>query len=585
MQKLLFSLVFLCLLGCNNTETNKPAAAASGSSSFDQLADKFINGFLAWRPQLGVTLGFHEYDGRVTDFSKASLDAELNRLTSFDEQLSAMDTGALDSRQLYDYQILRSAIRSERFNFEEAAVYRKNPMVYAGAIDVNVYIKRNFAPVAERIRSVMKAEEAMPGVMAAARANLADSLPQPYIEQAINIANGMADFLQKDLIVAVKEARNDSLLSQFTTVNNKAVSELTGFVAWLKKEKLPKANNNFALGMENYRKMLLYNENSTMDPDSILALGMRELRKEQAVFTQAAHIIDPTKKPSEVYDALQKEHPVADSLIPSAVEHLESIRQFLVDKKILTMPSDVRVQVRETPQYARATSTASMDVAGPFEQKAKESYYYITPVDPKWTPQQKEDWLRQFNYYTTDIVSIHEAYPGHYTQFLHLNASPATKLEKIFTNYAFVEGWAHYTEKMMVDEGFGNTGDSIKAARYRLAQSTEALLRLCRLCVSINLHCHGMSVKEATRFFMDNWYQGEKPSEQEAIRGTNDPGYLYYTLGKLELLKLREDYKQQEGSNFSLQHFHDQVLDHGMPPVRLLRSLLLKDKATWDKIL
>ncbi len=584
MQKLLFSLAILSLLGCNNTETTKPVAA-SGGSSFDQLADNFITGFLAWRPQLGVSLGFHEYDGKVTDFSKASLDAELKRLTSFDEQLSAMDTGSLGSRELYDYQILRSAIRSERFNFEEFSVYRKNPMVYAGAIDVNVYIKRNFAPVADRIRSVMKAEEAMPGVMAAARANLADSLPQPYIEQAINIANGMADFLQKDLIVAVKEARNDSLFSQFTAVNNKAVSELTGFVAWLKKEKLPKANNNFALGMENYRKMLLYNENSMMEPDSILALGMRELRKEQAVFNQAAHVIDPSKKPAEVYEALQKEHPVADSLIPSAVEHLESIRQFLVDRKILTMPSDVRVQVRETPQYARATSTASMDVAGPFEQKANESYYYITPVDAKWTPQQREDWLRQFNYYTTDIVSIHEAYPGHYTQFLHLNASPATKLEKIFSNYAFVEGWAHYTEKMMVDEGFGNTGDSIRAAKYRLAQSTEALLRLCRLCVSINLHCHGMNVKEATRFFMDNWYQGEKPSEQEAIRGTNDPGYLYYTLGKLELLKLRADYKQQEGSNFSLQHFHDQILDHGMPPVRLLRSLLLKDKATWDAIL
>ena len=584
MQKLLFSLAILSLLGCNNTETTKPVAA-SGGSSFDQLADNFITGFLAWRPQLGVSLGFHEYDGKVTDFSKASLDAELKRLTSFDEQLSAMDTGSLGSRELYDYQILRSAIRSERFNFEEFSVYRKNPMVYAGAIDVNVYIKRNFAPVADRIRSVMKAEEAMPGVMAAARANLADSLPQPYIEQAINIANGMADFLQKDLIVAVKEARNDSLFSQFTAVNNKAVSELTGFVAWLKKEKLPKANNNFALGVENYRKMLLYNENSMMEPDSILALGMRELRKEQAVFNQAAHVIDPSKKPAEVYEALQKEHPVADSLIPSAVEHLESIRQFLVDRKILTMPSDVRVQVRETPQYARATSTASMDVAGPFEQKANESYYYITPVDAKWTPQQREDWLRQFNYYTTDIVSIHEAYPGHYTQFLHLNASPATKLEKIFSNYAFVEGWAHYTEKMMVDEGFGNTGDSIRAAKYRLAQSTEALLRLCRLCVSINLHCHGMNVKEATRFFMDNWYQGEKPSEQEAIRGTNDPGYLYYTLGKLELLKLRADYKQQEGSNFSLQHFHDQILDHGMPPVRLLRSLLLKDKATWDAIL
>jgi uncharacterized protein (DUF885 family) len=226
-----------------------------------------------------------------------------------------------------------------------------------------------------------------------------------------------------------------------------------------------------------------------------------------------------------------------------------------------------------------------MDSPGPFEKKAIEAYFYITPVDPKWTEIQKEDWLSMFDYYTTNITTIHEVYPGHYTQFAHLNASSATKIEKIFGSYAFVEGWAHYTEKIMIDEGYGKTGDPIKSAKYRLAQSGEALLRLCRLCVSINTHCKGMSVDDATKFFMDNWYQGEKPSRQEAIRGTFDPGYLYYSLGKLMMLKLRDDYQRQEGDNFSLQQYHDLILENGMPPIQILREKLLKDKNIWGDIL
>ncbi|MGZ3946327.1 MAG: DUF885 family protein, partial [Mucilaginibacter sp.] len=226
-------------------------------------------------------------------------------------------------------------------------------------------------------------------------------------------------------------------------------------------------------------------------------------------------------------------------------------------------------------------STASNDDPGPFEAKATEAFYYITPVDSKWSPQQKEDWLRQFDYYTTDNITIHECYPGHYTQFMHLNASKATKIEKIFGSYAFVEGWAHYTEKMMADAGYGHNGDTIRAAKYRLAQSGDALLRLCRLCVSVKMHCQGMTVDEGTKFLMDNWHQGDKPSRQEALRGTFDPGYLFYTIGKLEILKLRADYQKQEGVNFSLKKFHDLMLDNGMPQIRLLREKLLKDKSTW----
>jgi len=239
--------------------------------------------------------------------------------------------------------------------------------------------------------------------------------------------------------------------------------------------------------------------------------------------------------------------------------------------------------------YEDATSFASLETPDTFETNATEAYYYVTPVEKEWPPEQAEEWLTAFNVYTTDVVSIHEAYPGHYAQFLRLNASGASRLEKIFSSYAFVEGWAHYTERMMVDEGFGanelrTQEDILKAAKYRLAQSDEALLRLCRLCVSIKTHCEGMSLEEATRFFEENCYYEHKPAHQEALRGTFDPQYCYYSLGKLQILKLRQDYQKQEGAGASLLKFHDEMLRHGAPPIRLLRESMLKDHTIWDDI-
>lgn len=585
MKKLISLLIPVALMV--SCDQHKPAAtaAASGDAAFQQLSEDYLTGYLAWRPANGVGLGYHQYDGKVTDLSKESLGKELGRLKEFDQKVAATDTASLSPKMFYDFRILRSAIKQEIFTFEDMGSYNKNPMTYAGAVDVSIYVKRNFAPLEDRLKSIIAIEKNAPKVFAAAKENLKDSLAKPYIETAIEIAHGSVAFLGGDLKVALKDVKNDTLMKTFNAVNKAAIDAINGYAAYLQKLKLPKATNNYAIGVESYKKMLLYNEGLTLSPDSILALGLKTLKAEQEAFNAAAKTINPNKKPVDVYHDLQKDHPTAQTLIPEAKKNLEAIRQFLIDKNIVTMPSNVRCLVEETPEYGRSTSTASNDDPGPFETKATEAFYYITPVDPKWTPKQQEDWLRQFDYYTTDNISIHEVYPGHYTQFLHLNASSATKIEKVFGSYAYVEGWAHYTEKMMADEGYGHNGDTVKAAKYRLAQSGDALLRLCRLCVSIKTHCHNMPLDQATKFLMDNWYQGEKPSYQEALRGTFDPGYLFYTIGKLELLKLREDYKKQEGANFSLKKFHDEVLDHGMPQIYLLREIMLKDKSTWKEVL
>ena len=585
MQKtlILFLTLGLMISGCHQNNSNKQAATAD--ETFHQISENFLSGYLTWRPQLAMNLGFHEYDGKLTDMSKESISKELVRLKEYDQNLNTIDTNALSEKMYYDFRILKNAIRSEIFNFEDLEIYTRNPMTYAGIIDANAYIKRNFAPIEDRIRAIISMENQAQQQFEYAKANLVDSLAKPYVETAIQIAKGSSAFLATDLVTALKDVKNDSLMASFNQSNKKAMDAINGFAGWLEKEKLPKVHNHYAIGRGNYQKMLFYNEGISLTPEKVLEIGLEELKKEQESFSAAAKIINPNKNPVEVYNDLKNDHPTAPDLIPDAKKTMDSIRQFTIDRNITTMPSQVRVRVEETPPYARETSTASMDTPGPFETKATEAYYYITPVNLKWTATQQEDWLKSFNFYSTDIVTIHEAYPGHYTQFLHLSASSATRIEKIFGSYAFIEGWAHYCEKMMLDEGYGNNGDRVRAAKYRLAQSGDALLRLCRLCVSVKTHCQDMSLDDATKFLMDNWHQGEKPSRQEALRGSFDPGYLYYTIGKLEILKLRADYQAQEGTNFSLQKFHDKILDNGMPPIILLRQLLLKDKNSWDKIL
>jgi uncharacterized protein (DUF885 family) len=588
----LLALLSLCFLtACVSGQPSRESPAANPDVAFARLADEFLAGYLAWRPQTGTSLGLHEHDGKITDYSRPSLDAELARLKRFDRRLEDLKEAALGPRASYDYRILRAAIRKEIFKFEERQVFTQNPMTYAGALNVNIYIKRGFAPLAQRVGSIVAILNQASNLFAAARANLAGDLPKPFVEIAIEVAQGSVDFLGKDLVEALKDFKDEPLRAQFDAANARAIAELRGYITWLKEQKLPGANDRYALGRERYARMLREGELITLPPERILEIGLRELKREQQVFAGTARKIDPTKPPIDVFKAIQKDHPTEESLLPDTRRNLEAIRQFLIDRNILTIPSEVRARVEETPQFDRATSFASMDTPGPFETQATEAYYYVTPVEKHWTPQQKEEWLTAFNYYTTDVVSIHEAYPGHYLQFLCLNASPATRLEKILDSYAFVEGWAHYTEQMILDEGFGPNmpsrtpqPDEIKTAKYRLAQSDEALLRLCRLCVSIQMHCQGMTVEQGTKFFQEHCYYEEKPARSEATRGAYDPEYLYYTLGKLQILKLRRDYQKQEGANYSLKQFHDEMLRHGMPPLRLLREVMLKDRATWDEV-
>jgi uncharacterized protein (DUF885 family) len=568
------------------------SAAQNTDAEFAAVEEEFIKGYLNARPLLATRLGFHEYDGRADDFSRLALDAELQRLQRFEDRLRKFEPEELNARNGIDLRILQATIANELFEFQDVHKFERNPMTYAHCADLNIYIARNFAPLADRVRSLTAIELQIPNILIAGKTNLESVLPKPHIELAIQIARGSADFLRKDMVAAADAVKDQEVRGNFLDANRKAANALSDFATWLEKEKLPRSTSTFSLGAARYQRWLTETELVDLPPEKILEIGLAKLKEEQQVLADSAKVIDPNKSPAEVFKQIQKEHPTAEKLIPDIAKNLDQIRAYVSEHKIVGIPPSAKAQVKETPQYDRATSFASMDTPGPFEKKATEAFYYVTPVEPAWTQEQKEEWLTSFNYYTADMTSIHEAYPGHYVQFLRLNASAANKIEKIFGSYAFIEGWAHYCEQMMLDQGFGgpkkppgSVEEQKRAAKYRMAQTSEALLRLCRLCVSVKMHTQGMGIDEATKFFQENCYYEEKPAHDEAMRGTFDYGYLNYSLGKMQIMKLREDYKAQQGDEFSLEQFHNQLLDHGMPPIRLLREILLKDKTKWDEAL
>jgi len=353
-----------------------------------------------------------------------------------------------------------------------------------------------------------------------------------------------------------------------------AASALDGFVEKLK-SRARAADNSFAIGGGLYARMLATGEGLDLPLSRIAAVGQANLEDNLARLREVANAIAPGKPVQEIVDANARFHPTAEGLIPDTREMLEDIRQSLLDFDIISLPSEDRCQVVETPAYMRY-AFAAMDSAGALETRAAESFYYVTPVEEHWTEAQKEEWLSKFDYNTLRIISIHEVYPGHFVRHLHNRYGRNLPLvNRAAASYAFTEGWAHYTEQMMVETEYGRGRPELL-----LTQLLEALVRNCRYMCSIAMHTGNMTVDEAAEFFMENAYMGEHPARREALRGVFDPGYLNYTLGKLMILKLREDYQAEQGSGYAPKRFHDETLSYGAPPLPFLRAVMLQAEGT-----
>jgi len=573
----------LLLAGC----TVSPRAAdrpTEGSS----LGAAYLRDTFAFNPGAGTAAGLHEYDGRVTDLSSSAIDAHLASLRALRNQTEREIQAAADPETKLRLRAVAAAMDEELLRIGVFRVYSRNPMRYADAIDASIYAKRDFAPKPDRMRSAIALLKGTRGLTEAAKRNLDPVVPKVFVETAIKIASGQAEFAEGDLVKGFEDVPDAALKAELKAAAADAAAAMRQYIEWLKTEKLPKASNDFAIGRAVFARYLREVEFISETPEEILAIGLKELARKKAAFEQAAREIDPSKPPAAVWEAVQHDHPTPQSLIPDTKAHLAEIRRFLVDHGLITFPTTQEVIVDETPAFLRATSFASMDTPGVFETKATESFYYVTPPDASWDAAKTEEWMTAFNYYTTDVVSVHEAYPGHFEQAMHLKTSDVIGAPRFVGSYAFVEGWAHYCEQMAIDEGFPPAAlakDPKAGAKYRMAQASEALLRVCRLVAAIRMHCQGSSIDEATKFFTENCYYPEQPARAEAERGSYDPMYCLYTVGKLQLFKLREDWRKQEGAAFSLKRFHDEVLRHGQPPVRLLRERMLKDEQTWARTL
>ncbi len=509
------------------------------------LVDAYFEDYFRANPSQATSVGFHQYDHQLEDFSLAAHQRNRSKLLAYLKEFEAINPRMLSQNDRDDREIMIASIQSNLLEEDRVQLWRKNPDNYSGAVTGTIFsiVKRNFAPAEERLRSVIEREKQIPRALSQAREVLLNP-PKIYTDIAIEQLPGNIDFFQTTVPEAFSEVKNRILLAEFKSSNNGAIAALKSYQSWLQKDLLPRSNGTFAIGAENYRLKLLYDEMVDVPLLQLLKIGYAQLRKDQRSFIETARRISPNKSPEAVLKELENDHPSAQELIPAAQKQLDGIRQFLIDHKIITVPGGAQAKVVETPSFQRATTFASMDTPGPYEASATEAFYNITLPDPSWPKDKQEEYLQGYNYPLLSNVSVHEVWPGHYTQFLWVKNNPdLSKVRKLTGAGSNAEGWAHYSEEMILDEGFTNHDP-----KYRLAQLVDALLRDCRYIVGIKMHTQGMTMAQAQEFFVKEGRQQPVVGEMETKRGTGDPTYLMYTLGKLEILKLRADYQRKMGS-------------------------------------
>jgi uncharacterized protein (DUF885 family) len=548
--------------------------ANSATARFNRIASDYLRGYYNFNPTEATSAGLHEHDAQLESRSREAIARETRRLRDTISSLLRINPGILQEEARYDYLVLMSHARGQLLDMQEIRQWQRDPNLYNRLVSASIdgLLKRNYAPIEQRLNAVLQREREIPRLLTEARANL-DAPPRIYTETAIAQVRGSIDYFSRVVPQMVERAGGASLSAarknEFEMTNQGVITALRSFNDWLERDLLPRSTGNFAIGAENYRRKLLYDEMVETPIAQLIAEGESELRRTQEEMRQLAEEIAPGRGVRAALRILGRDHPSAGGLVGDTRSELDRIRAFVRTENILTPPASENLMVAETPAYARSTSFASMDSPGAFERVATEAYYYVTPPDPQWDERRKEEHLSFYNRYALPVISIHEVYPGHYYQYLALKRQPS-RVRVALRSASFTEGWAHYAEQMMLDEGFGGNNPKL-----RLAQLSMALLRLCRYLVGLRLHTAGMTYEEAVEFFMREGYQERVNAEREARRGTLDPTYLVYTLGKMQILKLREDYRQRLGASFNLGQFHDRLLSYGMPPVKIIRLAML----------
>jgi uncharacterized protein (DUF885 family) len=573
--------------GCSDKAAGPPVSGSApgtngAAAELRQLADEYFDQvYFRYSPTNGTLQGLHQYDTQLEDYSRDGVARETADLERFESKFAAVSEAQLDLISQGDLQLLLGNIRSTLLSLNTIRLWEKNPDQYSSGISNSAFvlIERTFASPDDRLRALIAREKLMPAALNAAHENLKNP-PRIYTEIALEQLPDIITFFHSDVPQAFQQAKDQQLKTEFAQSNGAVIQALQNYETWLRRDILPRSHGDFRFGAETYSKKLLYDEMVDTPLPKLLEIGYADLHKNQAEFKRIAREIDTNRQPRQVLAELGRDHPAPAQLLQSFRDTFQGLIQFIQDKHIVDIPSQVRPILEETPPFLRATTTASMDTPGPFEKVSTQAYFNVTLPGLHDTPQQIEGHMEEFNRGTIISTAIHEAYPGHYLQFLWVPQAPST-VRKLLGASSNDEGWAHYCEQMMLDEGYGQPGTGARDARdakmIRLGQLQDALLRDARFVVGIQMHTGQMTFDQAVKFFVDEGYQTHESGLVETKRGTADATYLYYTLGKLQILKLRADLEKKEGARFSLQQFHNDFLKQGFPPIKIVRRALLGD--------
>lgn len=538
------------------------------AANFDALASSFLEEYAQFHPSTATHLGLHQHDQLLEPRSAADLDGRARSLRSWLTRIDALRE--LTPGQQDEARLWTSQIKAELHNLEDRRLWHSDPTAYVDVAGtaLNELVARNFAPPEERLAAAIARVEAVPRLLAQARANL-DTPASITTDAAIEQVQDTLELFEQQVPRAFAGIGSAAQQAQLAAACARALEEMREFGLYLEETLRPRSTAPFTVGADGMRKLLLYEDMVTDTVNELIVRGEQELARTQELIREAAARIDPTKSLAEVIDQVTGDHPSAAELLPEAAALLDDLRTFIAERGIVSMATEAPVRCEETPAHQRFFGFAFCDTPGPFEQVATEAFYYITPPEAHWPAEQQKSYLRFFNRAFLPIVSLHETYPGHYVHMPWLRYAPGP-ISRTFWTTTAVEGWAHYCEAMMLDEGYGN-GDP----KLRLMQLQAALLRLCRYLVALRLHTHDLTYEEAIEFFVREGYTERLVAEREVRRGALNPGFYAYTLGKLEILRLREEFRRVAGPDYSLRAFHDLIVKTPYP-ISLIRERLLR---------
>jgi uncharacterized protein (DUF885 family) len=538
------------------------------------FVDEYLSYLYEVHPTNAAFDGVHLHDDLLEDLGRHAIDAQIRELGAFARRLGAIDPARLTETERLERPALEATIRARLFELETTRTWERNPQYYSDILATSLAGQTLFgyAPLAERARRVVSKLRQVHRLMQAARDNIKDP-PGIFVKVGLESLRGTLKFINEDLPRAFSRLDDLHILGDLADASTAAASAIESYVDYLETDLAPRSRGSFRLGLANFEQRLRLEEGITLGAERLLDLAMRELSATQDEFRRVASRLNGAD-PLAAWTKAKDNHPAAGELVPVAQQQLAELVEFITRNNIITIPDAEPVSVAPTPRFYRWTF-ASMWTPGPFEAKPVGAFYYITDVDPSWPPERQDEHLRDFNYGALWAISIHEVFPGHFLHYSHLR-QVESKLRKsiLFSSAAFVEGWAHYCEQMMLDEGFRRNDPVV-----RLGQLAEALIRLCRFVVGIRLHCEDMSVEQGVRLFREDAFLEDTSARREAERGTFDPSYIVYSIGKLMVLKLREDYKAASGARYSLKQFHDTLLGNGTVPLWLHRALMLGENS------